>query len=240
LFRYLSGHPDIDKPLRKETEYFAGRYEEGPDWYRAHFPLERSLATPNRPRRVTFEATPDYLLDPRAASHAADLLPNARIIALLRDPAARAFSHYHHMVRLGFESLTFEQALDAEQDRCTEDWERITSDEGYRPRMLLRYSYVSRGHYAEQLTRWLDEYSRRAMHVVISEDLFADPRTVFDGILKFLELTPWRPSEMPNHSLSADTAKPLPAGLRDRLEAHYAPYNEQLRQLLGFDPGWGY
>jgi hypothetical protein len=104
LFKYLGAHPECGASIRKEARFFTEYYHEGTDWYRAHFPLSAG-----RPRRqIYFEATPDYLLDPRVPQRAKALLPeDFRIIALLRDPVERAYSHYWHNRRLGSERIPF-------------------------------------------------------------------------------------------------------------------------------------
>ena len=106
LFKYLESHPDTAASLRKEVNYFTRYWEKGPDWYRAHFPITR--------RRLAFEASPNYLFHPFAAIRAEETVPDAKLIVLLREPAARAAIHYDHMVRLGFERRSFTRALESE------------------------------------------------------------------------------------------------------------------------------
>lgn len=241
LYRYLSEHPQITPSLRKETEYFAGKYALGLSWYKAHFPKLAALSDRmGRPQRMTFEATPDYLLHPYAARRASQLVPNAKIVGLLRDPVERAFSHHRHMLRRGFESLPFRAAIEVEEERCADDWERLSLDEMYRPRNLLRFSYVERGHYAEQLARWLDEYDRDKTLFVISERFFTDTEKVFAEIIAFLGLDDWKPDRFPNHSAVRNSSEALGQPMRAQLMDHYQPYNKRLETLIGRDPGWGY
>jgi len=236
LYKYLGRHPQVVASTRKETEYFSGRYALGEHWYRAHFPSTRSI-TRGDVERITFEATPDYMLDPRAAERAASVVPDARIIALLRDPVARTYSHYRHMVRLGYESLSFEEALDAEHDRCREDWRRIAVDPSYRPKSLLRYSYVERGHYALQLDRWFEIYDEPSILLIRSEDFFASTRQVFARIQSFLGIDIWTPADMPNHSETGPDNLHIDPSVRDRLREHFASHSAELTRL-GFKPDW--
>lgn len=194
LYKYLGRHPDVAPSLRKEVEYFSTEYRHGPDWYRAHFPRRGTGYS------VAFEASPNYLFFPAAAERAAALVPDARLLVLLRDPADRAFSHYHHMVRLGFEQESFETALELESSRIEGDLERAMADPGYRPRSWLRYSYVDRGRYATQLRRWLDRYPRSRLLVVRSEALYADTAATLTVIQEWLGLDPWLPEEFRNFS----------------------------------------
>lgn len=241
LYKYLGRHPGVAPTLRKETEYFTRSYGEGEGWYRAHFPLElrRSVSriVARRPLQ-TFEATPDYLVHPLAAQRAAVLLPEARIVAMLRNPIDRAFSHYKHMVRLEFEKRSFEQAVAREPDEITPLVEKMAADPSYDATNFLRYSYLTRGHYAEQLRRWLDHYP--GMLVVQSEEFYADTPKVFSQILAHLDLEQWQPTEFANYSYAS--TRPSDSGLPDHVRAqladYFRPLNDELFQLIDRDFGW--
>ena len=146
LYKYLGQHPEVSPSTRKEVEFFSTRFDAGVEWYRAHFPLRRRSG-----RLHTFEATPDYLLHPLAAERAYRLLPEAKIIAMLREPTSRAFSHYNHNRRLGHEPLSFTDALAAEPERIAGERARLLADSSYRALDLRRHGYVERGKYDEQL-----------------------------------------------------------------------------------------
>ena len=91
LHHYLTEHPAILSAAQKEIHYFTIHYGRGPGWYRAQFPLERLVHPAGH---MTGEASPNYIYHPRAAERANDLVPSARIIAILRDPVSRATSHF--------------------------------------------------------------------------------------------------------------------------------------------------
>lgn len=235
LFRHLARHPEAAASRRKEVEYFSRYHAEGEQWYRAHFALSGGR------RRVSFEATPDYLFHPLAARRAAALLPDARLVVMLRDPVERAWSHHRHMVALGYEDLRFDDALDAELARCAPGLARLAVDPLHVPLSLLRFSYAARGHYAEQLRRWLEVYPRSSLLVIRSEDFFADPAVEFARVVDHLGLRPWQPDEFVNVSRAdGDHVRPqVPGEVRHRLAATFDPTNAQLVELLGPDaPRW--
>jgi hypothetical protein len=218
LYRYLGAHPGVAPSFRKEVEYFS-RYEaRGEDWYRAHFELRSGR------RHLRFEATPDYLFHPLAADRAASLVPQAKLVVLLRDPAERAWSHYRHMVRLGYETLDFAAALAAEEDRCAPDLAALAADPDHDPKALLRYSYVARGHYAGQLARWYARYPRDQVLVLPSTRLFDRPAAAYGEVLSFLGLAPWSPPAFRNASAAPGAPDPTPIdpAARRRLDAAFA------------------
>jgi hypothetical protein len=234
LFRYLQGHPELDASIRKETEYFSRRYAEEERWYRAHFRLRRA-------GRLAFEATPDYLFYPPTPDRVAERLPDARFIVLLRDPVARAVSHYRHMRSLGLEPLSLEAAVRAEEQRIAGDLERLDRDSAFFCRDLLRFSYAERGRYAEQLERWFARFELSRFLVLRSEDLFRDPEATVDRVATFLGVARWRPPSLANASrpsfAGTSAGEITPAALR-ALRASLSPQVLRLEELLDRPMGW--
>ena len=106
LFAQLCEHPGVAAPSHKEIHYFDLQSFRGLRWYRSHFPpAGRSRG------RITGEASPYYLFHPAVPARVAEALPDVRLVALLRDPVARAYSQYQLSVRDGHETLGFEEAL---------------------------------------------------------------------------------------------------------------------------------
>ncbi len=243
LYKWLSRHPNVVPSLRKEVEYFSIEHLRGERWYRGHFPLavrRRVAQLRNRPWQ-TFEATPDYLFDPRAPQRAASLLPSAKLIVLLREPSSRAVSHYHHNVRLNLEELDLVAALQAESARLAPEWPQLANDPGYRATPFRRYSYVARGRYADQLERWLAHFRRSQILIMRSEDLFADPEMYFAEILDFLGLPAWQPPEFRNYSYTnplAGSYEPPPPAVADFLTEAFDDAGTQLSALLGGSFAW--
>jgi hypothetical protein len=236
LYKYLSSHPLVDPSLRKETEYFAGRYALGLDWYRANFPRSGRSTSPKK--RMAFEATPDYMLHPLAAKRAHELVPEAKLIALLRDPVKRAQSHHRHMTRLGFEHLDFAEAVALEPERYADDLQRLEDDPLYRPTQLMRYSYLLRGHYAEHLERWIEEYGRDQLLVIQSERFYAETPVALEEIQEFLGLETHIPDDLPNYSVVTGPPDPIDAELEQKLVDYFRPHNARLEELLGVVTGW--
>jgi hypothetical protein len=229
LFEYLCQHPGVCRPIEKELQFFTYRFGRGVDWYRSHFPTQAAAAG-----RLAFEATPYYLFHPEAPGRAASVLPEARLVALLRNPVDRAYSHHRHNVLRGTEKLSFEQALDAESERLQQ-----SSRNGEDTSSQKRHSYVARGHYAEQLARWLEVYPREQLLVLFSEDLYRNTDETYGRVLRFLDLSPHRLPEYEVHTRGAGrSGPPLSTSTRARLEEVFAASNARLADLLGTAPPW--
>ena len=236
LFNYLQRHPDTEGSFSKEVEYFTTNYRRGEAWYRAHFPIrDAGVDTP-----LTFEASPSYLFDPRAASRAFGLLPDVRLVALLRDPVKRAFSHYQLMVSLGFEKLSFEAAIAQEPHRLQGEFQRMEENPLYKSRAHRRYSYLGHSCYDVQIARWLDVYPRHQLLVLRSEDFYHDPASNYAKVLRFVDLPVGRVDlSAVTHPLSSTAANErLSPRTEGQLREYFAPHNDRLASMLGDRFDW--
>jgi sulfotransferase family protein len=222
LHSWLCAHPHVAPFLIKEVHYFDGAYERGQRWYRSRFPIS--------PRsRTHVEASPYMLFHPLAAERAGHDLPQStRFVALLREPAERALSHYQFERRKAREDETFAYALELEESRLEGAEEAVVR--GERCSAHRWYSYRSRGRYAEQLSRWFDAVGRERILVMESERMFEDPSATGE-LLSWLDLSP---VSMPFPALNA-TAEPSAddVATRDRLQESFEADNEVLFDLLG-------
>ncbi|MEJ7842586.1 MAG: sulfotransferase [Rubrobacter sp.] len=177
LYHYLGQHPQVYMSPVKEPHFFAYEGEEldyrGP---RDREILPRMVVTDLEAYRELFrgaagekalgEASAGYLYDPKAPGRIRRYAPDARLIAVLRDPAERAYSSFLHMVRDGREPLNdFEQALREEETRIRDNWSSI-------------WHYKRAGFYVPQLTRYFEMFGRERVRVYLYEDLKEDPAGV--------------------------------------------------------------
>ena len=233
LFNYLAQHPDVLSPLGKEIHYFDLHYARGIRWYRGRFPFSHRL----RRGSLTIDASPYYLFHPLAPVRAAQLLPEVKLVAVLRNPVDRAFSHYQHEVRDGRESLTFGEAIDREAERLAGEEDRLRREPGYYSYNHHRYSYTRRGCYLEQLRRWVEHYPRSRLLVVQSERLFREPAAVSAALYGFLGL---RPHILERYSAfyQGKYEQAIAPALRARLAAYFEPHNRELYRWLGEEYDW--
>ena len=167
LARAVGAHPGVFMPAKKELHFFDWNFDRGTDWYREQF---RGAPA----GMVAGEATPIYIVYRDAMERLAKTSPGMRLIVVLRDPSSRAYSHYWYNRMLGFEPLSFPDALDAEADRPASMPDRQTFD------------YVERGRYLPQLLRVGELFPREALHVLLLEDLNRAPAATLRPVFRFL------------------------------------------------------
>lgn len=236
LFRYLGESPHVELPTAKEVHFFDRQFERGPDWYRSQFPEPGSARALRRRRRITGEASPYYLFHPLAARRVREVLPEVRLLALLRNPVHRAVSHYYHELGNGFEELPLPVALDREQERLAGEAERIAADPGYEGFNHRHFSYQARGIYADQLAVWRSLFPDDQLLVINSDRLFESPREEMERVYEFLGLPGKPPRDLGAYNRRDYPS--MPDEVEARLTAHFSDPNARLYELTGSDFGW--
>jgi hypothetical protein len=241
LHEWLGAHPAVRFPrLGKGVHYFDTAADRDLTWYRSHFPTRASLARAARRTGVdrirVGEGSPYYLFHPAVPARVERALPAVQLIAILRDPVARAWSHYLHERRRGFEDLDFVEALDAEAARLA----TVTPSDLERPGFVSaehqHHGYAARGRYAEQLERWFAVTGRDRWCVVFDRELYAADGAGQKRVREFLSLPDVGAFEFPRSN--ATKSEPMPEAGRARLIAMLAGEGERVATLLGRDPGW--
>jgi hypothetical protein len=230
LYAYLRWHPNITGPSFKEVSFFDRHYAHGERWYRAHLPARTRS-------RLVGEASPSYLFHPLAPERVAALIPSARLIAILRNPVDRAFSHYQHEVSLGREPLSFEEALHCEAERMRGEVERMLGDPSYFSHAWWNHTYASRGLYAEQLERWFAVFPREQLLVLVSEEMLEKPADTYARVLDFLGADRHELSSYPR--IFSREYKDMAEPTRQRLQHYFAEPNRRLATLLRRELPWG-
>jgi hypothetical protein len=209
LYAYLRSHPEIFMAREKEPSFFGENWSRGISWYEQLFDKAgeaHSIGEASTQYSV-------YPFVPRVPSRIAELLPNVRLIYLVRHPIERMLSEYHYNVIRGLE-----------RDRLAD-------------RSLLRdrtYEYASR--YALQVEQYLERFDLRQILILKSEDLRNDRMRTLGRIYTYLGVdSGWQPPNLQEeyNSSSERRARPVDQGVRMipgyRLFAAIAP--SPLRKL---------
>lgn len=257
LAHHLQQHPHIYMPNR-ELHFFdakggyANRWSKGVEWYEKQFEAAA-------PTDLCGEKTPTYAYLPSVPQRMNEVVPNAKLLWILRNPVDRTYSNYWHSVCAGTEFLSFEQAVRRESERVQEDiWK----------------GYVRRSQYVEQVDRFLEYFDREAMHFCLLEDLKEDAESVLNNVFSFLgvdgeqlELSTHdrrknvtraprsirarylrkRLEDIPllgslvfrlEHTFNHRSQPGYPrmdSELRARLKRHFEPYNQRLEERVDLD-----
>lgn len=238
LYRNLARTPGVLPlfPVREQvkgTYYFDVEFGRGERWYRSHFPT----AAQRVDGTVAGEASPYYLSHPWAPARAGALVPDARVVALLRDPVERAHSHYKERVKQGIETRpTFEAALEAEDARLAGEVERMLDDPGYVSWNHLNFGYLAQSDYVTGVRRWLEHFPRERVLVLPSEDFYAAEGETIDRVRAHLGLPPvgLGTAEHFNDTGSSSVDPALEADLRSR----FAPGIAELVSLTRLTAPW--
>ena len=237
----LSQHPSVKSArLMKGVHYFDTAYDRDLNWYRSYFPTNayrrRHDARAGR-RLVVGECSPYYIFHPLALERIAKDLPDIKVVVLFRDPVERAISHHKHEVRRGNETLGLREALDAEPSRLAGEVEKIVAQAPhYNSYAHQTYSYVSRGHYAEQFRNLQRHLPADRVLVLSSEGFFSSPETTYERVLNFLGLPEWAPAGFPHENATRDAS--VPDDIRRRLVEEFAGSNVDLFDMVGERFDW--
>jgi len=203
LYNYLAEHPEIFMSAVKEPNFFAlaaGRPNlQGPlEPERVFNLLHRKTVTDRAAYEQLFlsaggakavgEASPRYLYSPLAPAAIQETCGSIRLVAILRDPFYRAWSHFEMNRRRGLEPLAdFAAALEAEAGRIAQGYE-------------WDWHYLAIGRYAEQLERYVARFGREQLLVLLHEDLAHEPAAALERVFRFLGVDPgFRPALEKRH-----------------------------------------
>jgi hypothetical protein len=181
LYNLLKQHPQVFLSFDKEPMFFSrdDYYSRGIEWYIDTFFKNSGEFT------IRSEATPHYLYWAKKVSariHAVYASQPMKFLVILRNPIQRAYSWYWNMVSEGRESLSFLDALLAEERRIRENWREL---EYYGS---MQYGYYHGGCYATQLQFFFDDFPPESFLILLQEDLMRDQKAIMIKTFEFLNI----------------------------------------------------
>jgi len=212
LCNYLGQHPQVFMCPNREPNYFVAEGQgdipyRGPGDRRALTAWDMWVSTQERyealfadvtDQKAIGEGTTWYLYDKDAPRRIYQQIPEARIIAILRNPVDRAYSAYTMLLRDGRESISdFSDALAAEDQRIRSGWEPM-------------WHYRAMGFYAAQLRRYYSLFDPRQIHIVLYDDFNARASDIIRELFQFLEVdTAFTPDTSTRYNVSLVPKHPL-------------------------------
>jgi sulfotransferase family protein len=218
LHYYLSLHPQVFMSRQKELDFFshASVWAKGVDWYKAQFPSTAEICG---------ESSPSYTNYPfwgGVPERIAALVPDAKLIYLIRDPLERVISDYVHEVVDGREQRTFAEAM----------------------RDLANNRYLSRSLYFMQLEQYLQYFSEQQILVLTQEELYGERQKTLETVFRFLAVAAsfsTKKFQRLEHR-SSDKRQKTALGLQvarlplTRLLRHLSPHNQWYCERLLYLP----
>ncbi|MBB4658191.1 sulfotransferase family protein [Parvularcula dongshanensis] len=196
----LGQHPEVFTTAEKELEFFQdrGNWHRGEAWYRQQF---------RTARRVCGESSPGYAMWPRVTDvpeRMRALVPDAKLIYCVRDPVARAVSHYKHRLAAGVERRAPDEAL-------------------------TDPIYVDPGRYHAQMLRYFEAgWHEDAIHLVQSERLRTERPQVLADLFGLLGVDPGAALEAQGRDLHASRHKRVPTPLGRTVKRRTRAFRERL------------
>lgn len=233
LYWYLCRRPDVLPARTAEVHYFDLHFDKGHRWYRSHFPRTQPFAASGT---LTGEASPYYLFHPLVPQRVARTLPEVRLIAMLRNPVDRAYSHWAHRHRQGLETMPFEGALSREKNVLEQATRTLLTKPHTTSPAHRSSSYLARGLYLDQLQRWERHVPLDRTLIVVSERLFAEPASMLPAIHRHLGIGAPEPGDF--SPANVGRYEQMAPATRAQLADYFRKPNQQLADYLGFDPGW--
>jgi hypothetical protein len=235
LSHYLDQHPDVFMSRNKEPMFFSNvsAHEGRPD-HSMRSEVVRTwgeytqLFAAGRDCLAIGEASTSYLCYPGAPARIHAKLPAVRLLAVLRNPFDRAFSAFQMYQRLGMETLSFAEAIDAELARFDglppkgQEWKRM---------------YLQLGFYGRGLTRYLEYFPGDQLGIHLFEDLEAAPRELIHNLFRFIGVDPsFCPDIDTKHNAAPTREGPeWDRSLHDRFLEYIEPDIKIVEQLVGRD-----
>ena len=232
LYYDICQHPSVKKAAYDEIGFFDDNYHLGEDWYRSLFPTKKKMreVKQNTGNAITGEDTPFYIWNEIACKRIAEVLPNVKLIAILRNPVDRAYSNYFLGVRHSNETKNFDHAIMKDIEFLDSKIKMEFKNSDYKK------SYVAKGFYAKQLKKWFEHFEKKQIFITTTEELDNNPNIVLEQIFKFLELPNYSIKEIKRHKKSKYPK--MNENVRKKLLNYFEPYNEELFELINQRFDW--
>jgi hypothetical protein len=225
LFQYLSGHPSIVPPVVKEPWYWSHHYDHGTTWYQSLFPR-----LPVDSGLITGEGSVAYLTSPDAPARVHEKLPEVKLIVLLREPVARAYSEYWMHVRRGEQGASFEEVIAGELAK----WPVCPLDDNAAQDGRFPGSYLRDSAALPHLKRWRAHFPPEQLLILRNEQMAQDLPAVMHRVCRFIGVPPFVPQDRRRHG--EGHYPPMAGDLKEKLRDWFTPHQRVLEQFLASLP----
>ena len=236
LYYDICEHPCVSAAAYDEIGFFDSNFHLGLNWYRSMFPTKRRIEDIRRKEGVaiTGEDTPFYFWNPVAAKRIQKLLPNIKLITILRNPIDRAYSEYQDLVSSESNSPSFETFIENEINTRRKDSSLIT-EENFEI-FNQKNSYLLKGIYVDQLKIWAGLFPKEQIFTLSTENLNSEPITALESVFQYLNLPDYKIKNTRRQKQKKYV--PMNSQTRKILIEFFKPHNERLFKFIGKKFDW--
>ena len=236
LYYDICEHPCASAAAYDEIGFFDSNFHLGLNWYRSMFPTKRRIEDIRRKEGVaiTGEDTPFYFWNPVAAKRIQKLLPNIKLITILRNPIDRAYSEYQDLVSSESNSPSFETFIENEINTRRKDSSLIT-EENFEI-FNQKNSYLLKGIYVDQLKIWAGLFPKEQIFTLSTENLNSEPITALESVFQYLNLPDYKIKNTQRQKQKKYV--PMNSQTRKILIEFFKPHNERLFKFIGKKFDW--
>ena len=235
LYYDICEHPCVSAAAYDEIGFFDSNFHLGLNWYRSMFPTKGQIDDVRRKEGVaiTGEDTPFYFWNPIAAKRIQKILPNIKLIIILRNPIDRAYSEYQDLVSRESNSPSFETFIENEIN--TRKKGIIITEENFEI-FNQNDSYLLKGIYIDQLKIWAGLFPKEQIFTLSTESLNSDPTASMESVFQYLNLPDYK-IKKPQHQKQKKYT-PMDSQTRKLLIEFFKPHNERLFKFIGKKFDW--
>ena len=246
LFSYVAQHPNIGIPTKYGKYFFNTNYHRGVDWYKAHYPTvkqKRTLKEKNG-AHVMGDYSASYMMWYQSPLRIKKLIPNVKLIVVLRNPAERAYSQFNfkEMGRYRDDKVDLSLFSDSikEDEKRLQNWEHMIKNNliTRENHVATHTPYLTMGKYVTHLKQWFKVFPKEQFHFVSTDNMSneVDIQKTANQVFKALNLPDYNIKDFSRKNIGS--YEKIDPEERKELRDYYKPYNEQLEKLLDIKFNW--
>lgn len=239
LFSYINEHQNIGIPSPKGRYFFSNNYWRGESWYKAHFPtVKEKIKLEKQNGAYCIGENTAYLWNHPCAKRIHDLIPNVKLIVLLRNPITSVYSHYHFRKTKDIEKMTFNESIKNDQNRL-ENWKfMVKNDLIRRWNRLTNIPYLSYRKYAVHLREWFKVIPQKQFLFLQTEKMSNkhEIQETVNKVFEFLNLPKQNVTDFSRKNVNKYES--MTPEIRDLLKDFFKSHNKKLEKLLDMKFNW--
>ena len=236
LYYDICEHPCTLAAAYDEIGFFDSNFHLGVNWYRSMFPRKKQIEDVRRKEgtAITGEDTPFYFWNPTAAKRIQKLLPNIKLITILRNPIDRAYSEYQDWAGRESNPPSFATVVENELN-IQRKYPSLITEENFKV-FNQKNSHLLKGVYVDQLKIWRELFPKEQIFTLSTENLNSEPIVVLESVFQYLNL--------PNYKIKNSQHRkqnkyvPMNPQTRELLIEFFKPHNERLFKFIGKKFEW--